>query len=98
MTLPEFSPSSPSLPLCTRLPRSGEKEPYSGLGRTQLDLIVRPQPGNNFDPPVRSHVLAARGNARGVRLIDVKSLLAYISSLPGEQPSKKARAKRRRAK
>ena len=95
MTLPNSSPSSPPLPLCTRLPKSGQKEPYSGLGRTQLDLVVRPQPGNNFDPPVKSHVLAARGNARGVRQVDVKSLLAYISSLSGEQPKKKSLAKRR---
>jgi hypothetical protein len=98
MTSLKSSPVVPNLPLTTRLPKSGQKEQYSGLGRTQLDLIVRPQPGNNFDPPVKSHVLAARGNARGVRLIDVQSLLAYISSLPGEQPSKKTGAKRRRVK
>ena len=97
MTLPNSSAPSPPLPLCTRLPKSGQKEPFSGLGRTQLDLVTRPQPGNNFDPPVKSHVLAARGNSRGVRLIDVKSLLAYISSLPSEQPKKKKSAKSQRS-
>jgi hypothetical protein len=90
-------PSSTLLPKCVRLPKSGAAEPYSGLRRTQLDLLVRPQPGNNYDPPVKSHILAARGNSRGVRLIDLQSLLTHIERLPSEQP-KKATTKRRRAK
>jgi len=98
MTL-KSPPSPPSLPLVTRLPKSGQKEPYSGLSRTWLDLLTRPQPGNNFDPPVQSHILAVKGAGRGVRLINVRSLLDYVSSLSGEQPGRKKKmgAKRGRA-
>ena len=87
-------PPSPPLPATVRMPKSGQKEPYSGLGRTQCDLVCRPQPGNNFNPPVQSHILAARGAARGVRLINLQSLLAYISGLSAEQPKKTKAARK----
>jgi hypothetical protein len=84
------SPVSSSItPQFIRFPRSGQLEPYSGLRRTQLDRLVRPQADNGYSPPVRSHILRAKGCERGVRLIDLQSLLEYISGLPGDQPRKK---------
>jgi hypothetical protein len=95
MTPLKSSPLAPTLPLTTRLPKTGQKEPISGLGRTQLDLLVRPQAGNGYSAPVRSHILAVKGNSRGIRLIDVQSLVTYISSLSSEQPGKKGKRRRK---
>lgn len=69
----------------TRLPKDGEREPISALSRSSLDRIVRPQPCNNFNPPVESKVVRLRGaqnSRRGARLISVRSLLAYLESRP----------------
>ena len=76
------------MPAVVRLPKSGQKEPYSGLARGQLDLLTRPQPGNGFKPPVKSHILAMKGAARGVRLVDLQSLLAHLGTLPNVWPGK----------
>ena len=79
-------PTSPPLPIVVRMPKSGQKETYSNLGRTQIDMVTRPQPGNNFDPPVKSHIFAAKGAARGVRLVNLESLLDYVRGLSNTQP------------
>jgi len=71
-----------SFPAFVRLPRSGSRCPVSNLTRTAVDQLVRPQPYNNFRPPVKSRVLKARNAARGIRLVEVKSLLDYINRLP----------------
>jgi hypothetical protein len=65
-----------------RLPASGSRCPVSGLNRTALDKLTRPQPDNNFTPPVRSRVLKSRGATRGIRLVEVRSLLNYLNNLP----------------
>jgi hypothetical protein len=76
-------PETPDwLPVYIRLPRSGSRCPVTNLTRTAIDQVVRPQPCNNFKPPVRSRVLKARNATRGVRLVEVKSLLDYINDLP----------------
>jgi hypothetical protein len=101
MAQPDSPPASTPQPqpAVVRLPRSGKTEPYSGLKRTQLDMVTRPQPGNNFDPPVKSHIMAAHGNSRGIRLINLVSLLAYVNGLSNTQPKKKQPSvKRRRVK
>ena len=54
--------------------------------------------GNGFNPPVKSHIFAAKGAARGVRLINLRSLLAYVNGLANTQPKKGAPKKRGRAK
>jgi hypothetical protein len=71
-----------SFPAFLRAPRAGSKCPVSGLNRTALDKLVRPQPENNFRPPVRSRILKAKGATRGIRLIDTRSLLDHLQSLP----------------
>ncbi len=42
--------------------------------------LVLPCAANDFKPPVRSVVLRKKGKARGIRLIDCASLMAYINS------------------
>jgi hypothetical protein len=71
-----------NFPAFVRLPRSGSRCPVSNLTRTAIDQLVRPQPLNNFRPPVKSRVLKARNARRGIRLVEVKSLLDYINRLP----------------
>ena len=79
MNRPEHPPPTTLQPAVVRLPRSGETEPWSGLKRTQLDMVTRPQEGNGFNPPVKSHIFAGKGAKRGVRLINLESLLSYLS-------------------
>jgi hypothetical protein len=67
-----------------RLPRSGALCPWTGLTRTAMDQLVRPQACNGFKPPVRSRILRAKGERRGIRLVDYASLLAHLESLPEE--------------
>jgi hypothetical protein len=85
MSQPEFQ----SLPKYTRYPKreAGAREPYSGLAWATLDRLVRPQECNNFQPPVKSKLVNARGSretGRGARLIDLTSLLAYLGRQPEE--------------
>jgi hypothetical protein len=61
-------------------------------------MVTRPQPGNGFNPPVQSHIFAAKGAKRGVRLINLESLLSYLNGLANTQPKKGAPKKRARAK
>jgi hypothetical protein len=49
-----------------------------------MDQLVRPQSCNNFNPPVVSRILRAKGQKRGIRLIDYRSLVEYLNSLPTE--------------
>ena len=87
-------PSPPRPAVVKEVPRSGETEPWSGLKRTQLDMVTRPQASNGFNPPVNSHIFAGKGAARGVRLINLESLLAYVNGLANTQPKKSPRRAR----
>lgn len=63
-----------------RLPRPGEHDPFFGLTRSYLNLLILPSRENDFRPPVRSSVLR-QGNARtGVRLVNVASLRAHLKN------------------
>lgn len=65
------------LPVYVRLPKAGEKCKVSGLCRTTLfELTSGPS------PKVRSKLLKQPGSKRGVRLVEVSSLLQYLDSLP----------------
>jgi hypothetical protein len=89
-----YSPASPPLAgiaRYTRLPSVGCVDPVSGLNRTALDKLVRPQEANDFNPPVKTKVLRARGARRGTILIDVESLLSYLGNLPSDQPVRRIR-------
>jgi hypothetical protein len=82
-------------PIFIRLPRAKTRCSYTGLSRTSLNELVVPCAANDFAPPVRSYVKKKRGAARGIRLVDLGSLLSYLRSLStggtsvghGESPS-----------
>jgi hypothetical protein len=90
-TYPPTSPPLAAMTRYTRLPPTGTVDPLSGLNRSALDKLVRPQSANDFNPPVKTKVLRARGARRGTVLIDVPSLIAYLNSLPSDQPVRRIR-------
>ena len=63
-----------------RLPKPGACDPWTGLGRSTLNLLVLPCRENDYRPPVRSCTLRRKGTTKGVRLIDLQSLLDYINA------------------
>lgn len=65
-----------------RLPRPGERCPVSALSRSGLVELVRPCERNGYCPPVAARHLRRKGSQRGVVLIEVASLRAYLDSLP----------------
>jgi predicted DNA-binding transcriptional regulator AlpA len=82
-----MSQSSPQIlqshPEYIRMPKLGEREPISGLSRSSIDRLIRPQECNDFKPPVASRCVRIRGNARrGARLISLASLLQFLSKQP----------------
>ena len=64
-----------------RLPKSGEVCPCCGLSRSKLNQLILPNDRNGHSPPVRSKVVCAPGKRRGVRLIDLQSLMDYLEKL-----------------
>lgn len=63
-----------------RLPKSGERCPYTGMSRASLnELILGP------GAPVHSVVLRREGASRGIRLIHLESLLNYLHQQMEEQ-------------
>ena len=71
-----------------RLPRTGVPDPMTGLRRSTLNELVLPNETNNHKPPVRSIVLRKPGRARGIRLIDLSSLLDYLNVQANGEPTK----------
>jgi hypothetical protein len=70
-------------PVFIRMPRYGQKCPHTGLSRSGLDLLTRPQRANNFRPPVKSRLMRQTGTGyRTIRLIDFDSLVRHLNSLP----------------
>lgn len=70
-----------NLPIFIRLPAPTARCPYTGLSRTTLTELTVPSKENGYRPPVKSHLLAAPGAKRGIRIIDLESLMAYLSGL-----------------
>jgi hypothetical protein len=46
-----------------------------------MDILVRPQELNDYDPPVKSKLMRQTSASHRVRLIDYKSLKEYLNSL-----------------
>jgi hypothetical protein len=68
-----------------RLPPTTKRCPVSGLSRSTLNALVLPTRANDYRPQVVSHVVKTHPlNRRGVRLISVSSLCAYIRGAGGE--------------
>jgi hypothetical protein len=65
-------------PEYVRLPPPGKLDPFVGLTRSYLNLLILPSKENDFRPPVRSSVLRQPNAKTGVRLVNVASLRAYL--------------------
>jgi hypothetical protein len=61
-----------------RLPKPGEHEPHTGLGRSVLTRLC-------VEGKVKSISLKEPGKARGCRLLNLPSLLSYLESLEAQQ-------------
>jgi hypothetical protein len=68
-----FSPPTTSLPEFVRLPKAGSRCHWTGLSRSALCELILPA-----QAPVKSVVLKRRGAKRGIRLIHLPSLIAYL--------------------
>lgn len=68
-------------PAFIRLPAPGTRDSWTGLSRGTLCELVVACAANDFKPPVRSVVLKKKGAVRGIRLIDLPSLLAHLNRL-----------------
>jgi hypothetical protein len=76
------------VPQYMRLPAyGGEVDPVCGLNRTAWDALLRPQASNNYCAPVRSITLKITNphSRRGLKLIDVWSVLTWLDGLPSDQ-------------
>jgi hypothetical protein len=69
-------------PVYIRLPKPGEKCPITGLSRAKLNELILPNERNGFSPPVASKSLRQKGAQRGIRLVLLESLMAYLSGKP----------------
>ena len=75
-----------SYPEWIRLPRSGDKCPYSNLSRSTLNNLILPCAANGHCPPVKSASIRARYATRGIRMINLPSLLEYIEAQAPPRP------------
>lgn len=65
-------------PVTIRLPRQGDRCPWTGLSRSALNDLVLPSKRNKFSPSVKSNLLKTKENSTGIRLIDFQSLKSYL--------------------
>ena len=63
-----------------RLPKAGQLEPNTGLGRTKLNQLILPTK-DRPTPPVHSISVREPHQKRGVRLIHLQSLLDYLEGI-----------------
>lgn len=75
--------AAPVLPEWIRIPPPGKAEPLTGLRRNVLYDLVNAR-------AVRSVAIRKPGAIRGVRLIETRSLLAYLDRLAEEQAAEPA--------
>jgi hypothetical protein len=61
-----------------RLPKPGERCPYTGMTRSGLNTLILPNPLNGGRPLVRSFTLRRKGSKFGTRLIDFADLCRYV--------------------
>jgi hypothetical protein len=63
-----------------RLPPAGHTDPIFALKRAFLNSLILPCHENAWRPPVKSIVLKRKGTRKGVRLIEIASLRAFIQA------------------
>ena len=72
---------TPVKPEFVRLPKSGNRCPYTGLSRSKMNQLVLPCKENGYKPPVESKSDRKRGTIRGTRYIVFDSLIGYLNGL-----------------
>jgi len=72
------APNSSILPIYVRVPKKGGRCSLTGLCRTHYYNAI-----NGENPEVQSIVVRSGGSGRGVRLVVVASLLAWLDSHKG---------------
>ncbi len=60
-------------PEFVRLPRAGQRCPYTGMSRSAINALILATP-----PAVKSYVLRRPDARTGIRLIEYRSLVDYI--------------------
>ncbi len=70
------TPSGTVVPCYTRMPAPGHCEPITGLRRGVLYELAR-------EGKIKTAVLRRKGANKGVRLLNVQSLLAFLASCEG---------------
>jgi hypothetical protein len=76
-----------------RLPVAKAREPWTNLSRSVLNTLILPCAANRYRPPVQSASFAQPGQKRATRLINLRSLLAYVQ-LQAEKTAVDAAAKK----
>lgn len=75
-------PATPTLtavkPEFIRLPKPGSVDPWTGLCRSAINELILPSPRNGNKALVKSCSLRKPGTVKGIRLVCLESLLAYI--------------------
>lgn len=71
--------ASKPAPVCFRLPRVGERDPYFGGSRQFWNTKVLPSL-NGGNPPVQSIVVKRPGATRGIRFIVYESAALYFAT------------------
>lgn len=66
-------------PRYIRLPKGGQVCPWTSLNRSSMYELITPTE-EMPTPPVKSVSLKKPGKTRGIRLIDLGSLLEYLDS------------------
>jgi len=62
-----------------RMPKPGTR--FCGLSRSTIAELTVPCEANGFKPPVKSAMIKKRHAQRGIRLINVPSLILHLESL-----------------
>jgi len=78
---PQASNAQIIRPEWIQLPKSGTRCPVSGLSRSAINAAILPTKANDYNPDVLSRSIKShRLASRGVRLVNVASLLAFIEA------------------
>jgi hypothetical protein len=72
-------PGNSRSPRYIRLPKCGQVCPWTSLNRSSMYELIMPTE-EMPTPPVKSVSLKKPGKTRGIRLIDLGSLLEYLDS------------------
>lgn len=80
------------IPEWIRIPPRGARCAFTGMTRGTIQDLVLARPCNRNTPPVKSCLVRQPGAKRGVRLVNLKSLLDHLEQLASHRPTTTASA------